>query len=238
MHKATCSYPNSTFSDMLSTFLYTYCEWLTCAQCNRQLGVRCEAPQESAEGTSVSIVNLSTGEYQQCALQPASTLATNPKESQPVSSAVPGTVARDERHSVASLGVSQYPQSIGKHPEKQSEVPTGHPSVHRKIQGVGGPLIGELKPPQPRQVAGGPPQSSRQPEQRAERLGGMLSLETAPLGDGRMTGRQNVSFWPFSPPSKKVDPPKPPFHFNMTEAELIADLQSAVYCDVRLFTHF
>lgn len=41
--------------------------------------------------------------------------------------------------------------------------------------------------------------------------------------------------WPWSPPGKKKEWPKPPFNLNMTEAYLIADLQSAAYCRVRSF---
>lgn len=44
----------------------------------------------------------------------------------------------------------------------------------------------------------------------------------------------STSIWPFTPPSKE-DVPKPPFHFNMSEAYLIADMQSAVYCHVRIW---
>jgi hypothetical protein len=93
-----------------------------CVQCNKQLGVSCEASQEAAEGTSVNVIDLSTGESQQRSLPTASNIATNHTESKPISSAVPGTVTEVERRDVD-------PQSIGKQPEEQSEVPKGNQSI-------------------------------------------------------------------------------------------------------------
>ena len=55
---------------------------------------------------------------------------------------------------------------------------------------------------------------------------------TQPFGSDHSVRRRDYSTWPFTPPAPAADVPKPPFHLNMSEAALIADLQSAVYCAV------
>lgn len=197
-------------------------------QCDEQLDHSCFRQHQFDEAYTANFIDPSTAQTHQCPKETCSESVRDSAQSAPCSRGkeLGSSVLRDtppvQKGLLFDTELEVEADTLGDRSPGLKKVGAG--------QGSAGAETSAQEEPSGREGAIEPQQTHNTDSSEST-----IASEEALADLQRSHGHAENSWWPIKP-SPKADVPKPPFHYNMSEAALIADLQSAVYCHVRSST--